>query len=351
MRPLAFACIVPAALLISGCANVWTWNPPGERQTYNQRDSRPRYSEPEAKEHVVVRGDTMYSIAFRHQLDYREVARWNGIGSDYLIYPGQKLRLTIPPDMPPPPPDPPELPPTDVAMQAAPVPIGTEPATVTPAVPAPRPVPIPIAPEARQVDPERPVILPPVNNPTDLPGAVVAGSSPPVAAAPLPPPAATPPPPTAPVPAPPTTVAMAPPASVSTPPPVPARPANNYGRWTLPTRGQVVRDYDPAKGSKGLDISGELGQAVVASAPGKVVYSGSALKGYGELVIIKHDDLRLSAYGYNRRRLVSEGDSVQAGQTIAELGTGPENRPLLHFEIRERGKPVDPARYFFSGVP
>ena len=84
---------------------------------------------------------------------------------------------------------------------------------------------------------------------------------------------------------------------------------------------------------------------MVAAAPGKVVYSGSALKGYGELIIVKHDDLRLSAYGYNRRRLVAEGATVAAGQAIAELGLGPEQKPLLHFEIRERGKPVDPLRY------
>jgi lipoprotein NlpD len=107
----------------------------------------------------------------------------------------------------------------------------------------------------------------------------------------------------------------------------------------------VVRGFDPSGGSKGLDFAGSIGQNVVAAAPGKVVYSGAALKGYGELVIIKHDDLRLSAYGYNRSRLVEEGDMVRGGQKIAELGLGPENKPILHFEIRERGQPVNPATY------
>lgn len=107
----------------------------------------------------------------------------------------------------------------------------------------------------------------------------------------------------------------------------------------------MVRGFNPATGSKGLDFGGDLGQAVLAAAPGKVVYSGAALKGYGELIIIKHDDLRLSAYGYNRRRLVAEGQMVRGGQQIGELGLGPESRPILHFEIRERGQPVDPVPY------
>lgn len=106
-----------------------------------------------------------------------------------------------------------------------------------------------------------------------------------------------------------------------------------------------MRGFSPNKGWKGWDFSGKVGQTVVAAAPGKVVYSGSALKGYGELIIIKHDDVRLSAYGYNRKRLVAEGDMVKGGQPIAELGLGPENRPTLHFEIRERGKPVNPSVY------
>jgi lipoprotein NlpD len=113
--------------------------------------------------------------------------------------------------------------------------------------------------------------------------------------------------------------------------------------WRWPTAGEVAKPF--GDGAKGVDIGGNLGQPVVAAAPGKVVYSGGALKGYGELIIIKHDDVHLSAYGYNRRRLVGEGATVAAGQPIAELGIGPEQRPVLHFEIRRRGKPVDPGGY------
>jgi lipoprotein NlpD len=84
---------------------------------------------------------------------------------------------------------------------------------------------------------------------------------------------------------------------------------------------------------------------VTAAAPLYTTFPGAALKGYGELIIIKHDETHLSAYGHNRRRLVGEGVTVAAGQPIAELGLGPEQKPLLHFEVRRRGKPVDPLAY------
>ena len=120
--------------------------------------------------------------------------------------------------------------------------------------------------------------------------------------------------------------------------PVPTGPYN----WRWPASGTVLRGFAlPA--SKGLDITDKLGAPVYAAAPGRVVYSGSALKGYGELIIVKHDETYLSAYGYNRRRLVEEGDAVTGGQQIGEIGMGPESRPVLHFEIRRAGQPVNPS--------
>lgn len=198
--------------------------------------------------HVVRPGDTVYSIAFRHQIDFRELAVWNDIGGDYLIRPGDLIRLTPPPAV-------------DGGIQTRPL-------------------------QPRD-DPRGPPVV----------------TAPPVVAAP-------------------------------TPGPV---------RWEWPAEGAVAKSFGQ-DGNKGIDIAGQLGAPVRATAAGTVVYSGSALKGYGELIIVKHDETRLSAYGYNRRRLVQEGDSVAAGQPIAELGLGPEQKPLLHFEIRERGKPVDPLR-------
>jgi len=258
--------------LYGGCAGLLSWEaPPSERKVYPVAEAPLRPERPVgADDHLVRRGDTVYSIAFRNHLDYRELARWNGIGRDYLIHPGQVLRLK-----------PPVAPPKarhqsgEVVTEAAPdtdVPIG-KPQPITAETPPP---------------------LPPPPEPIDI-----------------------------------------------------AMPEGGF-QWTWPTHGVVQRGYEPAQGNKGLDFTGNLGQPVFAAAPGRVVYSGNALKGYGELIIIKHDEVHLSAYGYNRTRHVKEGDVVTSGQPIGEMGSGPENKPLLHFEIRERGKPVNPVSFLPS---
>jgi lipoprotein NlpD len=120
---------------------------------------------------------------------------------------------------------------------------------------------------------------------------------------------------------------------------------NRTIRWRWPTTGKLLTKYSPAKGKKGLDIGGKLGQTIKAAADGKVVYSGSGLIGYGNLIIIKHNDTYLSAYGHNRRLLVKEGTMVKQGQKIAEMGDSGKAGVTLHFEIRRDGKPVDPLRY------
>ncbi len=114
--------------------------------------------------------------------------------------------------------------------------------------------------------------------------------------------------------------------------------------WTWPAKGLIVRKFSQ-KGNKGLDISGRLGQPVYAAAGGRVVYSGSGLIGYGKLIIIKHNKSHLSAYAYNNRLLVKEGDTVSGGQRIAEMGQTGAKQVKLHFEIRRDGKPVNPLRY------
>lgn len=116
--------------------------------------------------------------------------------------------------------------------------------------------------------------------------------------------------------------------------------------WVWPVKGRVLRGFlanDPAR--NGLDITAVEGQDVVASAAGTVVYSGSGLIGYGELIIVKHSEVMLSAYAHNRVRLVDEGSKVNQGQKIAELGRNDRNEPILHFEIRVSGRPVDPRKY------
>ncbi len=116
--------------------------------------------------------------------------------------------------------------------------------------------------------------------------------------------------------------------------------------WVWPASGALIGRYS-SNGSlnKGIDIAGNLGQPVLAASSGSVVYAGSGLRGYGELVIIKHSDTYVSAYGHNRRLLVREGQQVKVGQAIAEMGSTGTDRVKLHFEIRRQGKPVDPLQY------
>jgi lipoprotein NlpD len=143
--------------------------------------------------------------------------------------------------------------------------------------------------------------------------------------------------------------ARTPPPGVSKPAPAPARipaprPASVTNiAWRWPTQGALIGRFAAGDNTRqGIDIAGSGGQSVTAAAAGTVVYSGSGLVGYGELIIIKHSDEWLSAYGHNRRRLVAEGAAVVAGQNIAEMGRTGANRDMLHFEIRRNGKPVDP---------
>lgn len=117
-------------------------------------------------------------------------------------------------------------------------------------------------------------------------------------------------------------------------------------KWLWPTPGRILSTFkagDPAR--NGIEIAGEEGQAIVAGAAGEVVYSGSGLIGYGELIIIKHSDRLLSAYAHNRKRLVAEGQAVSAGEKIAEMGRDDRNRVMLHFEIRSNGSPQDPQKF------
>ncbi|MEP5765358.1 MAG: peptidoglycan DD-metalloendopeptidase family protein [Halieaceae bacterium] len=124
---------------------------------------------------------------------------------------------------------------------------------------------------------------------------------------------------------------------------MPATPSAKVSAWRWPTRGKVVRGFSGTL-HKGIDIDGKAGDAVTATAAGNVVYAGNGIVGYGELLIVKHNEIYLSAYGHNRKLLVAEGDSVKAGQKIAEKGNSATNSVKLHFEIRREGKPIDPKK-------
>ncbi|MCX7219740.1 MAG: peptidoglycan DD-metalloendopeptidase family protein [Burkholderiales bacterium] len=114
--------------------------------------------------------------------------------------------------------------------------------------------------------------------------------------------------------------------------------------WMWPVEGKVIASFDDVK-NKGLDIGGKLGQDVLAAAAGKVMYEGSGIRGYGNLVIIKHSSTLLSAYAHNKTNLVKEGQVISRGQKIAEMGNSDSDAVKLHFEIRQQGKPVDPAKF------
>ena len=266
-------------------------------------------------EHTVKAGDSLYAIAWRHQLDYKAIARLNGIGPPYTIYPGQTLELP----------------------SGAPVRAGSRPAPVTRGA----------APQADAV----------------TPGAGGQDAAPPRQAAPkprasdrtaarVPAPRAQPPSPAPPTPAAKPAASQRTPAAQPTrpaPPPAPAaptaaapKPAASGGRWRWPVDGRPERGF--GGGNNGFDYTVARGKGVGAAAPGVVVYSGPGLRGYKHLVIVEHGGGYLSAYSINAPPQVAEGGAVTAGARLAEMGGANAVARRLHFEIRRNGAPVDPRK-------
>jgi lipoprotein NlpD len=287
--------------------------------------------------YTVKRGETLAQIALDHGLDYREVAAWNNIENPNLIRVGQVLALS---------------PPGQAGAVAGPGGVVTAPLVTTPT----------IAPSndshALMTTPGR------GNTPTfktepramKLPysdQALAQLERPPMPAAA---------PPAASAPSSPTTMPSAPtaaPASANiakaTPPtsrPESARvPEIDDAKldWAWPTSGKVIAGFSEGSSLKGIDIAGKAGQPVLASAAGRVVYAGAGLRGYGKLVIVKHNNTYLSAYAHNREILVKEGQQVSKGQKIGEMGDTDADQVKLHFEIRRLGKPIDPAKFLPPG--
>ena len=125
----------------------------------------------------------------------------------------------------------------------------------------------------------------------------------------------------------------------------PAAGADDKLSWIWPARGKVIAQFSDTANLKGIDIAGTAGEPVYASAAGRVVYAGSGLRGYGKLIIIKHNATYLSAYAHNQDILVKEGQQVARGQKIADMGNTDASRVMLHFEIRRFGKPMDPEKF------
>jgi lipoprotein NlpD len=266
----------------------------------------------------VKRGDTLVSIALANGLDYRELAAWNGITNLSALRVGQVLVLAPPPGM--------TGKPTTAPGGAAP----------------PGAQPVPGAPIATPlVSPGPPIEARPLANTPTLKveprgmkvpysdKAMAQFSVPELPAAPN---ASTEAPQVAPAPA---------PASPAEPPK--AGTQKEDIDWMWPVKGKVIAPF--SEQSKGIDIAGKRGTPVLAAASGRVIYADAGLRGYGKLVIIRHNDTWLSAYAHNDAILVKEQQEVKKGEKIAEMGSTDADRVELHFEIRRQGKPVDPARY------
>ncbi len=228
----------------------------------------------------VKPGDTLIRIGLENGQNWRDIARWSGLDNPNAIEIGQVLRV------------------------------------VPPAADANGVVTRPVAPGGR-VD-GKPAAAVPVAG-TASAAAAAPGVAPPTAAAPAP----APPPAVAPVAAP--------------------REGDEDVNWAWPAAGPVTTPFDDNK-SKGLAIGGRAGDPVLAAADGRVVYAGSGLRGYGNLVIVKHNATFLTAYAHNQALLVKEDQVVRRGQRIAEMGSSDAEKVQLHFEIRRQGKPIDPAR-------
>lgn len=295
-------------LLVHGCTSTHRPAPVSERAPSSAQpaalptaqtappepDSRPEY-------YIVKRGDTLYTIALDHGLDYKELIEWNGVENPNLIRLGQQLRLRAPVTA------------TTTVVTAplrAPPPVGGKPVTgsTPPASVAggeavksePKAIKTPYSDQAfaqmsgQQVNPVPPLIAKVEPRPEDKSAA--------------------------------------------------RDDDDEKVDWGWPAGGKLLSTFNETTNLKGVGIAGKAGQPVIASAPGKVLYSGDGIRGYGKLVIVKHNKAYLSVYAHNSQLLVKEGQTVVKGQKIAEMGNTDADQVKLHFEIRHFGKPVDPLK-------
>jgi lipoprotein NlpD len=283
--------------------------------------------------HIVKRGETLYQIALDHGLDYRELAAWNNIENVNVIRTGRALVLAPPGEA--------------AAAAAAPGAAVTTPLPAAPPIAAvggetrtlpftgaapsgrgntaayksePKALKLPYSEQALAQMQQSSAAAPPSAAPVIAPSAAAPAPSATSAGA----------------------VAAAPARIESAR--VPEIDGGNID-WAWPAAGKVISGFSETANLKGIDIAGKSGQPVLASGPGKVVYAGNGLRGYGKLIIIKHNNTFLSAYAHNREILVKEGQQVAKGQKIAEMGDSDADQVKLHFEIRRLGKPVDPAKF------
>lgn len=260
--------------------------------------------------YTVKSGDTLYFIAWKYQIDFKQLAQWNQLSSPYTIHPGDRIFIHPPKNNRKILTERPSS--SSSALRRYTVRKGDTLYSIA------RKTPLSVTQIASLNNLKRPYTIYPGQR-LSLSGSGLSNQS----------------------------------TSSTRKPRVPRQQPGSQvvgqaapSRWLWPTQGKVLKGF---KGSdsvqQGIDISGRMGQTVRATAEGVVVYSGSGLVNYGQLVIVKHNETYLSAYGYNSKLLVKEGDKVKAGQAIANMGKVGQGDPLLHFEIRKHGKPINPLRH------
>jgi len=278
--------------------------------------------------YIVKKGDTLYSIGLQYGYDYKEIAQANNISPPYTIRLGQQLKLKEGKPFES------KVVPVNATRDGDVIiaPLKTDTVTPTSSVVAEsqttsQPAQLPAAPLIKEpralrepYSEEALLSKPPASKP-----AVIA---PPAALKPADP-------------------GVVPDAAKTDAPKVDtqSKAGDQDVDWAWPATGKVVTSFNADSNAKGIDIAGTPGQVITASAPGKVIYSGSDLRGYGKLVIIKHNKTYLSVYAHNSKIVVKEGEMVAKGQKIAEMGNTDTDSVKLHFEIRQQGKSVDPAKF------
>jgi len=303
---------VASILALTACTKTVTRAPVIERMPGSTASSSSSVKVPKAADwrpqsYTVQKGDTLYSIALEHGYDYKDIAGWNAIQAPYTIRVGQVLRLS--------------------SFQSE----GTTPLKAAPTLEA---KPLAATEVIRKTEPKA---LKQVYSDQALAQFNKESAKPVIAIAPKP------------------EVSSKPEISKVAPPkvaPVPESAKNGAATedednvdWGWPATGKILANFNDGGNAKGLDIGGSLGQPVNAAAAGKVVHIGSTLRGYGKLIIIKHNKSYFSVYAHNNQILVREGQTVVKGQRVAEMGSTDADRVELHFEIRHLGKPVDPLKY------
>ncbi len=318
-----FIVAMTLAVLLSGCAS--TAPAPMETRAPSRPaagDAAPVVARP--GHYIVKKGDTLYSIARLHERDYREIAAWNGLDDPGVIKVGQELRVA-------------PTPVADVAVvtgavavapaiiiESKPITGSSEAAPAGPiSAPASSSVTGVAAPVGQKAEPKggRMAYSPQAWKDLQAAGQVapVATSAPVAASQPQ--------------------AAQSKPAESK-----PAAANDDEPGWSWPGNGKVIATFNDSS-NKGIDLAGNIGDPVLAAEKGRVMYVGSGLRGYGKLVIIKHNKNYQSVYAHNSEILVKEEQIVQKGQKIAALGNSDTDQPKLHFEIRRQGKPVDPMKY------